>query len=301
MVSRNIPAQLRRLEIPGKLTFLEGNGELTKIEATSDHSSAEIYLYGAHVTDFRKPGEAPVLFTSPCSRFKEGQPIRGGIPIIFPWFGAREGEPMHGFARISDWHLHEATAVPEGGVSLRFGLPETAESGIWPPFTANYVVTVTETLKLELTVTNTALESEFNFEDCFHTYVAVSDISAVSIIGLEGTPYLDKVDNFARKIESKEPLRINSEVDRVYLDATNTVEILDPTLARKIRLVKRGSRSTIVWNPWKIKTQEIPDLGEDEYQRMVCVESGNVGQNKITLQPGKSAVLALEIITEPLN
>src|SRR6266571_3314030 len=84
MVSIDVPEQLKRFEIPGRVTFLEGNGEMTKIEVITDWSTAEIYLHGAHVTDFQKKGEAPLLFTSQFSRFARGQPIRGGIPVIFP-------------------------------------------------------------------------------------------------------------------------------------------------------------------------------------------------------------------------
>src|SRR4029078_4588485 len=97
-----------------------------KFEVTPRASAAEIYLPGAHVTDFQKKGEPPLIFTSQFSRFRPGQAIRGGIPIIFPWLRPREGEPSHGFARISEWELHEAAALPEGGVTLRFSLPETA-------------------------------------------------------------------------------------------------------------------------------------------------------------------------------
>src|SRR6266545_378867 len=106
--------QLSRFEIPGRLTFQEGNGELPKMEIATDWSSAEIYLHGAQITHFQKKGEAPLLFLSQCSRYAPGQPIRGGIPIILPWFGAREGMPMHGFARTSEWELHEATTLPAG-------------------------------------------------------------------------------------------------------------------------------------------------------------------------------------------
>jgi D-hexose-6-phosphate mutarotase len=35
----------------------------------------------------------------------------------------------------------------------------------------------------------------------------------------------------------------------------------------------------------------MPDFGDDEFEHMLCVESGNVAQNKITLAPGKSASL----------
>ena len=72
MVSTDIPDGLKRFEIPGRVTLLEGNGELPKIEVTTDWSSAEIYLHGAHVTDFQKKGESPLLFTSQFSRFKQG-------------------------------------------------------------------------------------------------------------------------------------------------------------------------------------------------------------------------------------
>src|SRR5512142_344485 len=103
MVTPEIPEELKGFEIPGRVTMLEGNGEMPMIEVTTDWSKAEVYLHGAQVTDFQKKGEAPMLFTSQCSQFASGHPIRGGIPIIFPWFGAREGVPAHGFVRIAEW------------------------------------------------------------------------------------------------------------------------------------------------------------------------------------------------------
>lgn len=300
MVGTDIPDRLKRFEIPGRVTLLEGNGELTKIEITTDWSTAEIYLHGANVTDFQKKGDAPLLFTSQFSRFTSGQPIRGGIPVIFPWFGAREGSPAHGIARLWEWDLHEAITVPDGGVSLRFSLPDTAESAMWPPFSANYVVTVTDALTLELIITNCSPDQNFSFEDCLHTYFAVGDINAVSVTGLKGVSYLDKVENFAQKTETAEALRFTSEVDHIYYDTTGPVEILDPKFRRKIRVEKTGSASTVVWNPWSAKSQQMPDFGNDEYRQMLCVESGNVAKNKLVLAPGKSSVLKVTLSSAPL-
>jgi D-hexose-6-phosphate mutarotase len=291
MITTDIPERLKRFEIPGRVTLLEGNGEMPKIEVTTDWSSAEVYLHGAHVTDFQKKGEPPLLFTSQCSRFAPGQAIRGGIPVIFPWFGAKEGEAAHGFARTAEWELHEATTVPDGGVSLRFGFPGCAEGAMWPAFAANYVVTVTEMLTLELIVTNASPSQDFAFENCLHTYFAIGDINTVSVTGLKGVSYLDKTDHFAQKTETADALRIAAEVDRIYCDTTGTVEILDPGLKRKVRIEKSGSASTVVWNPWIAKAQQMSDFGNDEFKRMLCVESGNVAKNKVTLPPGKSAVL----------
>jgi glucose-6-phosphate 1-epimerase len=282
--------QLRKHEIPGRVAFAK-NGDLTKINITTNSSAAEIYLHGAHVTGFQKNGGPPLLFLSRQSQFAAGKPIRGGVPVIFPWFGQREGVGMHGFARVNEWELDETAATPDGDVMLRFHLPENASiSAGWPAANVNFVVTVADKLTMELTVTNPS-KDDFTFEDCLHTYFEVGDINEISIAGLKGIHYLDKTDNFARKLESGDAFKISSETDRVFPDASGTVEIRDAKLRRKIFIEKSGSNSTVVWNPWIAKARAMADFGDDEYKQMVCVESGNVAENKITLAHGASATL----------
>jgi D-hexose-6-phosphate mutarotase len=150
-------------------------------------------------------------------------------------------------------------------------------------------------LTLQLIVTNQAAEDTLTFENCFHTYFAVSDITSICISGLKGVSYLDKVANFAPRTEAEDAIRISSEVDRIYLNTAGPIEILDPRLGRKIRIEKQGSNSTVIWNPWIAKAQQMPDFGNDEYQRMVCVEVGNVSSNEITLPPGRSSTLTAKI------
>ena len=292
--------ELKRFEIPGRVSIFDGNGELPKIEVTTDTSTAEIYLHGAHVADFKKKGEPSLLFTSQCSRFEAGQPIRGGVPIIFPWFGPREGGAAHGFARAANWILQETASIPSGGVSLRFRFPGSTENALMPSFSAYYVVTVTDTLSLELIITNTSPDQELTFENCLHTYFTVGDINAVSVRGLKDAAYLDKVDGFTQTTEQNDAIRVTSEVDRVYLNTTSAVEIHDPSLGRKILVEKSGSASTVVWNPWIAKSQQMSDFGNDEYLRMICVESGNVATNKLTLAPGKSSVLKVVLSSSRL-
>ena len=301
MISTDIPERLKRFEIPGRVTVLEGNGELPKIEVTTDWSTAEIYLQGATVTDFQKKGEPPLLFTSQFSRFESSQPIRGGIPIIFPWFGAKEGGMAHGFARSAEWELHEATTVPEGGVSLRFGFPGCTEGAMWPPFAANYVITVTDVLMLELIVTNASTAQDFSFENCLHTYLSIADINNIWVTGLKGISYFDNVDHFTQKTYHADAIRITSEEDRIYFDTTGAVEVHDPGLRRRIRVEKSGSASTVVWNPWLARAQQMSDFGNDEYKQTLCVESGNVAKNKIILPPGKSSVLKVVLSSAPLK
>src|SRR5262249_18504459 len=145
-----------------------------------------------------------------------------------------------------------------------------------------------DALRLELVVTNNSKTDEFVFENCLHTYFEVGDIRAVSISGLKSVKYLDKVANFAEKTETNTAIRIASETDSIYLNTPGVVEISDSRLGRKIRIEKEASLSTVVWNPWITKAQQMPDFGNEEYERMVCVESGNVAANQIRLPPGES-------------
>jgi glucose-6-phosphate 1-epimerase len=300
MVSHE-PQATAKTQTPGRVVFLDGPGELPMLGISTMWSSAEVFLQGAHVATFRKHGEAPLTFLSQCSRYSEGQPIRGGIPVVFPWFGMREGMGNHGFARVKTWELKEFAPAPDGSVSVRFRLPDCPEASSYPPFTADYVITVSESLHLQLIVTNDSKDEPLVFENCFHSYFHVGDVTSISIRGLQGASFLDKVANFVHSTQTEEILRVASEVDRIYLKTDAVVEIDDPRLGRRIRIDKQGSRSTVLWNPWIARSQQMPDFGNDEYQRMVCVESGNVSSDEITLAPGRSSTLAVRLSSEPLG
>ena len=280
---------LARFEIPSVVSFTTGEGGMPKMIVTARQSRAEVYLHGAHVTAFQKNSEPPLLFLSQASRFTPGKAIRGGIPICFPWFGPRSGDVAHGFARITSWEVAGTQIVPEGGATVRFRLPTSAVSSHWPRFVAELTVTVSDTLTLELEVTNQTADRVLQFENCLHTYFTVSDVRKISIHGLHSARYVDKLDTDALRVDNADALHITAQTDRTYIDTLSQVEIRDPILGRTIRVTKTGSASTVVWNPWT--TQPLPDIAPDEYTRMVCVESGNVERNGIRLPPGHTSTL----------
>ncbi|HEV7926216.1 MAG TPA: D-hexose-6-phosphate mutarotase [Verrucomicrobiae bacterium] len=290
----------KSLEIPGRVLFAEGNGDLHKLVIDTPWSTAEIYLHGAQVTNFQVKGQPPVLFMSQFSRFAEGKAIRGGIPIIFPWFGSREGESAHGFARLQTWDCREFSQAASGEVVVRLSLPDSPSAALFPKFTADFWLTVGKTLTAQLVITNVSDGQDFTFEDCLHSYFHVGDIAAVSITGLNGIDYLNQTEHFARKTERGEEIKISQETDRIYLNTAGPVEIHDSKLGRRIRIEKTGSQSTVVWNPWVKKSEQMPDFGGEEFRQMVCVESGNVADNRLTLPAGKSNTLKVEISTLPL-
>jgi len=289
--------QLRKFEIPGVVTFDAGNGGLSRINLKTGSSTAEMYLHGAHVTDFQKTGEPSLLYLSRSSHFAQDKAIRGGVPICLPWFGPREGDVMHGFARLTEWELVDTKAALTGGATVRLKLPGTAVKTPWPMFSAEFVLTVTDRLSMELIVTNQS-DRNLEFENCLHTYFNVGDIRDISLTGLKLAYYLDKADKGTRKQEIVDAIRITSETNRVYLDTTSAVEVHDAKFRRMVRVEKTGSASTVAWNPWT--TQAMPeDFDQKDYQRMICIESGNVGPNKLTLAPGGVASLKVTLSSRP--
>jgi D-hexose-6-phosphate mutarotase len=301
MTTSSIPDQLRKHEISGRVRVATGTGGLPKISITTKISTAEIYLLGAHVTGFQKNGEPPLLFMSAKSWFAPGKPIRGGVPVCFPWFGGREGDAAHGFARITDWELVKTAASPDGTVTLNFRLPEIPERPAWKNLRTELVVTVSDRLTMELIATNNS-PAALEIENCLHTYFHVGDIGAVSLAGLQGVPFDDFAAGAggARKVENDPVLRITKETNRVYPNHAGTVEIRDEKFRRTIRVEKFNSQSTVVWNPWT--TQKLPDdFDPAEHRHMVCVESGNVKQNKISLAPEKTSALKVVLGSAPLK
>jgi glucose-6-phosphate 1-epimerase len=297
-----ISSLLRKLEIPGRVAISTGYGGLPKINVKTDFSTAEIYMHGAHATGFQKKGEPSLLFMSSKSWFDPVKPIRGGVPVIVPWFGNRQGEPSHGFARITEWELVKTSSTAEGAVTLRFALPKMPGRAAWENLRNEFIVTVADTLTMELVAANDGCDETLEIENCLHTYFQVGDIGAVYLTGLRDAPFHDFAagNTGTRKVEHNPVLRIAKETNRVYPDNTATVEIHDESLKRIIRVEKFNSQSTVVWNPWT--TQKLPDdFDPAEHKNMVCVESGNVKQNKISLAPGKTSALKVVLSSTPLK
>jgi len=292
----------RKFAIVGQLEFTaEANG-MGVARIANSHAQSSIALQGAHIMTFQPNGEAPLIWLSPAAKLAPGKSIRGGVPVCWPWFGAHATEssfPAHGFARTVLWQVTASEALPDGRTRITFELPQGAiPSAQWPhACRVRLVVTVGQTLEVELITENTG-NAPFNIGEALHTYLALSDVGNVRITGLEDCVYLDKADEFRRKAQAG-TITIASEVDRVYVNTEADCLIEDRGLKRHIRIAKRGSRSTVVWNPWIEKSVKMGDFGSDTgYRSMVCVESANAAENMVSVAPGKAHSLCVVYSTE---
>jgi len=288
----------------GEIVVVErGTGGLPRARVAGARADAEVYLQGGHVTRWQPHGAAPVLFLSPRAAYAPGKAIRGGVPVVFPWFGAHPTDrqaPMHGFARSRPWRLASSGPGPEESVVLELVLEDdTATRALWPSaFNLRYRVSVGDALELVLEVVNTS-PAPFTFEAALHSYLAVGDIRAVGITGLENTTYIDKVDGMTRKRHGAEPLRITGETDRVFLGTRARCVVDDRALDRRLSVDKTGSATTVVWNPWMARAAGIADLEPDDWRRMVCVETANAADDAVTLEPGGRHVMTATLRVGP--
>jgi D-hexose-6-phosphate mutarotase len=275
---------------------------MPRVRLSSARADAELYLQGGHVTRWQPHGAEPVLFLSRRAAYAPGKAIRGGVPLIFPWFGPHasdRGAPMHGFARSRPWQLATNGPGADGAVVLELALEDDeATRAAWPPaFSLRYRVSVGDVLTLALEVVNTS-PAPFTFEAALHTYLAVGDIHAVTITGLEDTPYIDKVDAMTRKRHGPEPLCLTGETDRVFLGTRARCVVADRARGRRLIVDKTGSATTVVWNPWSAKAAAIADLEPDDWRRLVCVETANAADDAVTLAAGARHVLSATIRAE---
>jgi glucose-6-phosphate 1-epimerase len=281
----------------------KGPGGLDRLVLQATEGEAFVYLHGAQVAHFQPKGARPALWMSAESRYEAGKPLRGGVPICFPWFGPKAGSPeapLHGFARILTWAVGAVTREADGGLRAVLELPaEAAARGGFPRELAlSLAVTVGRSLRMELTVRNVD-SAAVTFEEALHSYFAVSDVRQVRIRGLEGGGFVDKTAGMAHRPGETEPIAIAAETDRVYLGATGTVTIEDPGWRRRIVVAKSGSATTVVWNPWVAKAKAMPDFGDEEWTGMVCVETANAMGDAVTLAPGASHVMAATLEVQP--
>ncbi len=300
----NIPSLNQQFGIADTLTFQEAQNGLIVADIDTPLAVARICLQGAHLLSWHPRSAAdPVVWLSEDAQLSPWKSPHSGAPICWPWFGAHADNPAypaHGFARNLPWEVTH-TALDTNGVArlaLRL-LPNSATRSQWPyAASLELEALIGDTLQLALKTTNTSPEP-ITISEAFHTYFQVGDIAQTRVSGLEGVTYADKVVDFARSTQQG-AITFEGEVDRVYVNTTETCVIHDPVLQRQIHIAKSGSHSTVVWTPGKEKGDRLGDLGVEGWRHMVCVESANTMENSVLIAPGETHTLTVSYRTSPL-
>ena len=268
------------------------------IRLSNPRWQAEVSLHGGQLLRARAADSPhPVIWLGSRAQSGPGQAIRGGSPVCWPWFGASPvpGRPAQGFARLCQWEVErfEKDFVRMILTEKRIS-PELCDF----PFELRSEIRLGKMLELSLLMKNTGPES-VDITLALHTYLAVGDIEAVRLHGLERVPFT--VKGGPEQIGEPGPLAIRGECCRLYAPFAGTVRIADPVLRRNLVVEKENSHSTLVWNPGEERAAQIADLAPAEYRQFVCVEANRADVDFVTLPPHEPVTVRQRIRLEKIG
>lgn len=238
----------------------------------ADGAQATVTLYGGHLVSWQTSDGRERLFCSRESSLDGSRAIRGGVPVIFPQFGARGTGMRHGFARVATWQL-ESTGEADGAAWAQFALTQAdlpeAIAATWPwAFTLRLRVAVkAQTLELRLSVHNTGGQA-FPFSAALHSYFAIDQLSEARVGGLQRVRYSDETPQDA--LQAEEFLQFDDKLDRIYYQLPGALSLQSG--GHTLRLEQQGFTDAVVWNPGAQDAAALPDLADDEQPRFICIE-----------------------------
>ncbi len=285
------------------------NNELVSVKVKNELAEAEVFLQGAQLTHYKKSNETALIWLSDECDYKKGLPLRGGIPICWPWFGDLGRNPerlkqqfskaqietlsAHGLVRAAEWELKKIYSDNNSETTLTFEYALSKnENKDWPfACRLQYDITVGSSLDIQLTIHNTGSEN-FIYSQALHTYFALENILETSIEGFDQDSYIDTLKNW-QSLKQDGDIKFNAEVDRIYLSAPKPIVL--KTLERNVTINNDNSNSTVIWNPWIEKSQRLSNFNDEAYKEMLCIETANIQDDIVSLPAGSSQQLSLFI------
>tara|TARA_R110001583_G_scaffold41891_1_gene133148 strand:- start:45077 stop:45991 length:915 start_codon:yes stop_codon:yes gene_type:complete len=275
--------------IKGQLEFSPGDNGFVMIDISNQYAKATISTYAGQIVSYQPHGQAEDLFfLSNKAIYQEGKAIRGGVPICWPWFGDDTSgfeRPPHGFVRNQQWQVKSTETLEDGRISVTLATADNEMTReLWHyEFNLELQFIIGTQLELTLKTKNTGKQF-FTITQALHTYFKVSDVSNVLIKGLNGKPYIDKLDSFTIK-QQTDDIMVSDEIDRIYQKSPKHISMTDSGFNRTITISSYGSDTTVVWNPWATSISNLADLDEESYRHFVCVETANVFTDSLTIIP----------------
>ena len=249
-------------------------------------ATAVVSRYGGQVLSYQPSPGQELLWISPLAVWQQQQPIRGGVPVCWPWFGPADSKlnpaqlslPNHGLVRTRHWTLQQSNVSAEYcELCLSIAVEEFPyQTKDMPTKLAESAKTAELRLTLRLTATslsiNLSCEQPLLQQAALHSYFKIDNLAHTQVNGI-GEHYRDKVLQ-NRLVVADPELRFNKEIDRIYRHAE--AELTLNNALHQVAIKQQGFDSTVVWNPGEARSAAIADLANDSYQQFVCVESARL-------------------------
>ena len=293
-------------EIPG--VTIEIHKSLVAVNILNDAAEATLFLQGAQISHFKSHHQPASLWLSPECDYQAGKPLRGGIPICWPWFGQLDKNPeeikaqinntqapAHGFVRERDWQLDRIETLDPSTTRVSLSLTIEADAEPLWPFKCRIEldVIIAESLNVTFRVFNLSGQT-FHFSTALHSYFSVEHINQVAVTGLDQSQYLDCLNDW-KNYNQIGKVTVDEEVDRLYFPTNNRLSIENQKAGHCVHIESQNSNSTVLWNPWVNKAKRLSAFPDDAYQHMLCIETANADKDFVTLAAGQQHELRLTI------
>ncbi|MCF4009901.1 D-hexose-6-phosphate mutarotase [Rheinheimera sp. UJ63] len=239
-------------------------------------ASLVVSLYGGHLLSYQPQPGQETLWLSPLASWHQQQPLRGGVPICWPWFGPIEAKlnpeqqavPNHGLVRNRMWTFIDSQAHSDfNSLTLNISIDDM-------PGHRAKTLSLTLCLRLYADKLSITLECDEPLlqQAALHSYFQVPSLSACTVQGL-GQRFIDKVRQQQHFIEA-DPVVFNQEIDRVYLEPAAQLSVQSGQY--QLLIDQQGHDSTVLWNPAAERSKAMADLPDHGYQEFVCVETAQL-------------------------
>ena len=225
---------------------------------------------GAQILSYRQGDAPPIIWLSEEAAFEQGQSVRGGVPVCWPWFGdlARNPQEVQRATTASNprpstavralpWQLREQRGEGDTAI-LEFHCPQAL--GALPGWPHRVELTLqirtADELELSLSSRNVGTQAVTISRPCTATSPSATSIRFASKAGR--LPLHRYAAGLAAAPAAERRLAFNGETDRIYLQLPTTLKLIDPAWKRSIQLTTRGSRSAVLWNPGSTRPSACP-------------------------------------------
>lgn len=279
------------------------------IAVSNVNANATVSLFGGHVLSYiPAASNKDLLWLSSQAIFDNKSPIRGGIPVCWPWFAAYSSSnftnplsnvnelPNHGFVRTQFWQLVDVQEIQQNNMLvetvLRLSPSKIDIYDAYKDLNLILELSIGADLRVSL-ITRNKGQTNVQITQALHTYYHVDDVSCTRVEGVSEN-YDDK-PSATKNMKTTLPYVFEEEVDRIhYLTTpkTNTAQVIhlvNDDKGERQQIENYGNDSVVIWNPWKEKSITMDDMADDGYSSMVCIEAANTKATSIA--PGESLML----------
>lgn len=233
---------------------------------------------GAQLLHFRPQGERSMLWCSSQWPALSTAPIRGGIPVCWPWFGSHPSEPdwpPHGWARQREWRLLDAHA------------DESLVQVSWQLDIEDWHVRLDARLGRELEMELSSYhedDSDCLFSFALQPYWRIGSLrrSVVHGMELEGgqRPTVPRPNTWTPRGAVKQ-----------VLYNTGALVLEDAGWQRRLRIDKNAAAGSVIWHPG---SRAVEQVEPGEADRFLCIGAAGYRPGGLILAQGERMRLRLK-------